>query len=34
MVSNVEHHEDLGKIKGGLILLTFMDGFSGILDTF
>ena len=34
MVSNVEHHEDFGKIMDGLILLTLMVGFSGILDIF
>ena len=31
MVLNVEHHQDFGKIKAGLIKLILMVGFSGIL---
>ena len=31
MVENVEHHEDFGEIKFGLIKQILMVGFSGIL---
>ena len=31
MVENVEHHEDFGEIKVGLIKQILMVGFSGIL---
>ena len=31
MVKNVEHHQDFGKIKVGLIRSILMVGFSGIL---
>ena len=33
MVLNVEHREDFGKIRDGLMKQTVMVGFSGILDT-
>ena len=33
MVLNVEHHEDFGKIRVGLMKYILMAGFSGILGT-
>ena len=33
MVLNVEHREEFGKIRVGLMKLTLMVGFSGILGT-
>ena len=32
MVLNVEHHQDFGKVKDGLMKLILMVGFNGILD--